>query len=146
MIEAVNSDNLHEILHLIRRYQEFYEVSAIDDDRNYQFFSQFGLHSPMGCQFLARVEGVAVGFATVYFTCSSTAVAKVGVLNDLYTLADHRGKGVGRALIEHCLAYAVENGAIRLQWVTATDNEVAQRLYDSLAVNKKPWLFYSYKG
>lgn len=145
MIEAVNFENLHDILPLIRRYQEFYEVAAIDDDRNHQFFSQFGLHNPMGCQFLARADGVAVGFATVYFTYSSTAVAKVGVMNDLYTLAEHRGKGVGRALIDHCLAYALENGAIRLQWVTAIDNEVAQRLYDSLEVNKKPWLFYSHK-
>lgn len=146
MIEAVSSENLHEILPLIRCYQEFYEVASIDDARNLEFFSQFGLHNPVGCQFLARVNGVVVGFATVYFTYSSTAAAKVGVMNDLYTSADFRGKGVGRALIDHCLAYAVANGACRLQWVTAIDNEVAQRLYDSLEANKKPWLFYSRNG
>ncbi|MGH1393803.1 MAG: GNAT family N-acetyltransferase, partial [Trichormus sp.] len=124
---------------------EFYQMASIDDQKNRHFFGQFGIDNPFGCQFLHRKDGVVVGFATVYFTYSSTLVAKVGVLNDLFTLPAYRGMGIGKALINHCLDFALNNGAVRLQWVTATDNHQAQSLYDSLPVNKKPWLFYTYK-
>lgn len=146
MIEFVNEGNLNEVLPLIRAYQELYEVSDIDDGRNESFFSQFGEKNPFGCQFLYRIDGRVVAFATVYFTFTSTIAQKVGVMNDLYVVPDVRGKGVGKALINYCLDYVLSKGAFRLQWVTAMDNHVAQKLYDSLKTNKKPWLFYSYKN
>lgn len=145
MIEDVTKDNFTEILPLIRQYQEFYEVQSISDDHNRTFFSQFGIANPFGCHFLYRLDGMAVGFATVYFTYSSTLAAKIGVMNDLFTLPDHRGKGIGKALINHCLEYALNSGAKRLQWVTAMDNDLAQKLYDSLHTSKKPWLVYTYQ-
>lgn len=146
MIEFVNEGNLNEVLPLIRAYQEFYEVPDIDDAENESFFSQFGEHNPFGCQFLYRVDGRVVAFATVYFTFASTIAKKIGVMNDLYVAPDMRGKGIGRALINCCLDFVLSKGAFRLEWVTAMDNHVAQGLYDSLNTSKKPWLFYSYKN
>ena len=93
MIEFVHEGNLKEVLPLIRAYQEFYVVSDIDDDRNEGFFSQFGEKSPFGCQFLYRIDGRVVAFATVYFTFTSTIAQKVGVMNDLYVVPEVRGKG-----------------------------------------------------
>lgn len=146
MIEAVSISNLKELLPLIRAYQEFYKVADISDERNEAFFSQFGVGSSAGCQFLYRSAGNVVGFATVYFSYASSITSKVAVLNDLYTLPSSRGNGVGRSLIEHCYEYAVENGAARLQWVTAFDNDKAQRLYDSIKAERSSWYFYTYKG
>lgn len=145
MIEIVTEGNLQEVLPLIRAYQEFYEVAAIDDKRNEVFFAQFGPQNPFGCQFLYRLEGKVVGFATVYFTFTSTIAQKVAVMNDLYVVPGVRGQGVGRALINHCHDFARANAAFRLQWITAVDNDVAQRLYDSLETNKRDWRFYTYK-
>ena len=144
MIEAVSKNNLAEVLPLIRAYQEFYKVAEISDDRNSEFFAQFGEGNPGGCQFIYRENGAAIGFATVYFSFTSTIAAKVAVLNDLYTLPSYRGKGIGRKLIEHCRRFAAENGAARLQWVTAPDNVQAQKLYESLNTGKSTWLFYTY--
>lgn len=144
MIEAVSKGNLAEVLPLVRAYQEFYKVSVISDDRNLEFFAQFGEKSPFGCQFIYREAGNVVGFATVYFSFTSTIAAKVAILNDLYTLPNHRCKGIGRQLIEHCRRYAAVNGAARLQWVTAPDNEPAQKLYSSLNTGKSTWHFYTY--
>jgi len=144
MIEPVTSSNLDEVLPLIREYQAFYKVSDISDARNKTFFSQFSDSSQFGCQFIYRDSGLVVGFATVYFTFTSTIAKKVAVLNDLYTLPTHRGKGVGRALIEHCHHYAEQNNAARLQWITAPDNERAQRLYDSMKTSKSSWHHYTY--
>jgi GNAT superfamily N-acetyltransferase len=147
MIEAVGPHNLPEVLPLIRQYQAFYQVANISDEHNRTFFSRFGLDDPFGCLFLYRAEsGDAVAFATVYFSFSSTSAAKVGIMNDLFTLPDHRGRGIGKALIIHCHDYVRRHGAIRLQWTTATDNHTAQRLYNALNTVRKPWLIYTYQG
>jgi len=144
LIEAVTEQNLEEVLPLIRQYQAFYQVAEISDSTNQNFFSQFGEDNPAGCQFLFRQAGSVVGFATVFFTYTSTITAQVAVLNDLFTLPEARGQGVGRALLEHCREFAASRGAVRLQWVTAPDNQQAQRLYDSLAAKKSNWNFYAY--
>ena len=147
MIQAITDKNLEEVLPLIRQYQEFYKIADINDDRNREFFSQFGEDKAEGCQFLFRNEqGQAVAFATVYFTFVSSIPAKVGVMNDLYTIEEYRGKGIGRQLIDHCLAFAKSKGAVRLQWLTAEDNETAQKLYDSMNTNQSTWKVYTYKN
>jgi ribosomal protein S18 acetylase RimI-like enzyme len=144
VIEVVSKNNIDEALPLIRAYQEFYNVAEISDSKNKKFFSQFGESNPAGCQFVYRENGAVVGFATVYFTYTSTITAKVAVLNDLYTVSNLRGKGIGRKLVEHCRTYASSYGAARLQWVTAPGNKQAQKLYDSLGASKSTWCFYAY--
>jgi ribosomal protein S18 acetylase RimI-like enzyme len=143
MIESVSSNNLDQVLPLIRQYQEFYKVADISDSRNASFFSQFGESNPAGCQFIYRDSGQVVGFATVYFSFTTSITAKVAVLNDLYTLNEYRGRGIGRKLVQHCQRYAAKKGAARLQWVTAPDNEQAQKLYDEVSTSKSSWLFYT---
>ncbi len=143
MIEAVTQGNLFDVLPLIRKYQEFYNVPQVCDTRNEAFFSQFGVDTEKGCLFLYRLNGDAVGFATVYFSYTSTITSKVAVLNDLYTAPEARRNGVAKKLIEHCKEYAVNKGAARLQWVTAPDNQPAQKLYESLPTGKSTWHFYT---
>ncbi len=145
-IEAVNADNLADVLPLIGEYQAFYQVALIDDARNHAFFGQFGRDHPHGCLFLYREDGQAIGFATVYFCYSSTLVGKVGVMNDLYVRPQQRGQGIGKALIQYAWQYAQTQGAQRLQWVTAQSNQTAQRLYDGLPTKKSEWFFYTYQG
>jgi len=144
MIEAVSKNNIDEVLPLIRKYQEFYKVVDISDSKNKEFFLQFDEASSAGCQFIFRSNLKPVGFATVFFTYSSTLAVKVAVLNDLYTLPEMRREGIGKQLVEHCRAFAKSRSASRLQWVTAPDNEQAQKLYDSLNTGKSTWCFYTY--
>ncbi len=144
VIEQVSEESLKEVLPLIRAYQEFYGVQNVCDKRNFEFFSIFSGDSELGRQFLFREHEKVVGFSTVYFTFNSTITSKIAVLNDLYTLPHSRGNGIGRKLIEHCREFAKNNGAARLQWVTAQDNESAQKLYDSMATGKSTWHFYTY--
>lgn len=145
MIEAVSDKNLDEVIPLMRQYQEFYKISDICDDRNRTFFSQFSESGNDGCLFLYRNdEGAVVAFATVYFSFVSSIPARVGIMNDLYTVPDHRGQGIGKQLINHCLQFALSKGAARLQWLTAEDNTLAQKLYDSLDTKKSTWKVYTY--
>ena len=145
MIEAVTDKNLEEVLPIVRQYQEFYKITDINDARNREFFSQFSESGNEGCLFLYRSDkGSAVAFATVYFTFVSSIPARVGVMNDLYTIPKYRGKGIGKRLINHCLQFALSKGAVRLQWLTAEDNLQAQKLYDSLGTKKSTWKVYTF--
>ncbi|GAB2529547.1 GNAT family N-acetyltransferase [Microbulbifer agarilyticus] len=144
MIEQVSKNNLREVLPLFREYQEFYGVTNICDDRNFEFLSQFCDSSDLGGQFLYRHNENVIAFATIYFTFKSTITSKVAVLNDLYTSPGNRGVGVGRKLIEHCREFAKHRGAAKLQWATDLNNEPAQKLYDSMGAAKSTWHFYTY--
>ncbi|MDB5096293.1 MAG: GCN5-related N-acetyltransferase [Cyanobacteria bacterium RYN_339] len=126
------------ILPLIADYQRFYG-QVPDDDRNRAFFGAL----PSGVQFAAMDGARAVGFVTLYFLPSSLTAASYCLLNDLYTLSEYRGQGVGRALIEHCRDYALEKGYPAIEWMTQRENVTAQRLYDSLPAERTDWAYYA---
>lgn len=144
MIEAIDEQNLSDVLPLIRKYQEFYKAENIDDSKNMEFFSQFGELSDKGCLFGYRKDGQLVAFATVYFTYASSIISKVGVLNDLFTSEGYRNQGIATDLIKHCEKFVRKNGAARLQWVTSSTNRVAQSIYSSLGAKQSSWEFYTY--
>ena len=146
MIEAINSENIDELLPLIRRYQEFYKIENIDDSKNKDFFSKFGIDTDLGCLFGFRKDNRLVAFATVYFTYASSIISKVAVMNDLYTLEEYRGNGIAKQMIKHCEKYAQTKNAVRLQWMTASDNEIAQMVYKSLGAKQSSWEFGSVKN
>lgn len=142
MIEEVTHKNINEVLLLIRRYQEYYGVAIINDEKNKMFFSQF-IKSDNGVLHLYRCEGKAIGFSTIYNGFSSTRAETVAVLNDLYVSPSYRGKGYGKELLDHAVKVAKSKGYSRLQWLTAQDNEKAQKLYNTLGASKSSWFFYA---
>ena len=144
MIEPINDDNLKEILPLIREYQKFYKVTNIDDEKNREFFSQFGVSSCKGCLFGYRKNGELIAFATVYFSYASSIISKVAVMNDLFTSEAFRKQGIATELIKYCEKYSKENGAARLQWVTAASNQTAQSIYKALGAKQSSWEFFTY--
>lgn len=54
-------------------------------------------------------------------------------MQDLFTDAAARGKGVGRALIHEVYAQAKQAGASRVYWQTHRTNHTAQELYNKVA-------------
>ncbi|HEV2360214.1 MAG TPA: GNAT family N-acetyltransferase, partial [Acidimicrobiales bacterium] len=96
-----------------------------------------------GRQFIARIDGTGVGFATVYWTWSTLSAARVGTLYDLFVADGTRGRGVGRRLLNAVLTACREHGAVEMVWQTALDNTVAQRLYDGIGAEQSRWLDYS---
>jgi GNAT superfamily N-acetyltransferase len=82
---------------------------------------------------VAEAAGRLLGTTHYLFHRSTTSIAPTCYLQDLFTTAEARGKGVGRALIEGVYAEAAAAGAGRVYWHTHKTNATARRLYDQVA-------------
>ena len=74
-----------------------------------------------------------LGLVHYLFHRSTTAIAPVCYLQDLFTDKDARGKGVGGALISEVYERAWQAGASRVYWQTHETNLTAQSVYDKVA-------------
>ena len=80
----------------------------------------------------------SVGFA-LYFTTFSTFLCKPGLyLEDLFVEPEHRGAGIGKALLRRLAALALERGCGRFEWRVLDWNEPSIRFYESLGARIMP--------
>jgi GNAT superfamily N-acetyltransferase len=82
---------------------------------------------------VAEEDGQLLGLTHYLYHRSTTAIAPICYLQDLFTSEAARGKGVGRALIESVYARAKVVGASRVYWQTHETNATAMQLYDRIA-------------
>ena len=141
-ITRVAEDDLADLLPLMRGYCDFYEVDPPDDALLALSRALIAEPELDGVQLIARDGGDALGFATIYWMWSTSRAARIGVMNDLFTAAGARGRGVGEALIRACLDEVRRRGAATLQWQTARDNYTAQALYDRIGGVREEWYDY----
>jgi GNAT superfamily N-acetyltransferase len=143
-IETVTEADLPELLPLMRGYCDFYEVDPPDDAL--LAMSRALLANPEfeGVQLIARDDGgKAIGFATIFWSWSTSSAARIGTMNDLFVSADARGGGAADALIRACVERCRERGAVRVEWQTALDNQRAQAVYERVGGKREQWLSYS---
>lgn len=125
---------------LFDAYRCFYERPS--DPGLAQAFLEKRLGSGESTVFVAEVDGMAVGFVQLYPSFDSVEAGAVWILHDLFVDPDGRGRGVGRGLMEAARRLAVETGAVGLSLATASDNLVAQRLYESLGYRRNERFFH----
>jgi GNAT superfamily N-acetyltransferase len=141
-IEPVTEAQFEQLLPLIAAYQRFYEVEAIDTERNRAFFARFIAPSDDGLLLGAWREDDLLGYACLYWHFTSLVPAETVLMNDLFVTETARSQGVGRALIEASADVARSRGAHHLEWATAPDNATAQRLYDATGATLSTWIEY----
>ena len=139
---TVGEEDLDELLPLMRAYCEFYGAAPRDEDLLAMARTLIADRSTDGVQILARGDGRAVGFATVFWSWSTLRAARIGVMNDLFVAPEARGTGVADALIEACAERCREHGATVLEWSTALDNHRAQAVYDRVGGRASRWVSY----
>jgi GNAT superfamily N-acetyltransferase len=79
---------------------------------------------------VAELDGRLVGLTHYLFHRSTTLLAPICYLQDLFTVPERRRTGVGRALIEAVYRRAEQAG---VYWQTHETNLLARRLYDQVA-------------
>lgn len=79
---------------------------------------------------LGLTEDEVVGFAQIYPFFSSTRLARVWVLNDLYVVEHARGTGAVDELLQTVARMAADAGAVAVELSTAHTNTRAQAVYE----------------
>jgi GNAT superfamily N-acetyltransferase len=91
---------------------------------------------------LAFLDGKAVGLVQYQLMHRSLSGAKVCYMSDLYVDPSVRGAGIGRALIDHVIAFARARGVTNVRWLTQEFNYAGRRLYDTYRP-KSDFILYS---
>jgi GNAT superfamily N-acetyltransferase len=88
-----------------------------------------------------------LGYA-LFFPTFSSFLASTGVwLEDLFVREQHRGEGVGKALLEAVAALVQERGGERLEWAALDWNEPALGFYRKLgARTMNEWITHRLDG
>jgi GNAT superfamily N-acetyltransferase len=82
---------------------------------------------------VAEQEGRVVGLVHYIYHRSTSRLHDICYLQDLFTVQQLRGKGIGRKLIEAVYEAAREAGCTRVYWHTQTTNSAGRALYDKVA-------------
>ena len=92
-------------------------------------------HDPAAEVLIAQIDSSAAGFA-LFFTTYSTFLGKPGLwLEDLFVFDEHRGNGLGRALLRRLAQTAIARGYGRLEWSVLDANRSAIAFYQSLGAD-----------
>jgi GNAT superfamily N-acetyltransferase len=136
---AVPAD-IPEILRLIRALAvyEKLEHMVVGTDAMLRE-SLFGTHP--ACEAMVAIHaGRTVGFALHYATFSTFLCQRGIHLEDLFVEPEHRGLGIGKALLRALAQLAQERGCGRLEWNVLDWNTPSIRFYESLgATILKEW-------
>jgi ribosomal protein S18 acetylase RimI-like enzyme len=117
---------------LWRGYLEFYETSVPDEVSELAWRRLLDPEAPIE-GFCADDGGKLLGIVHYLFHPVTWAAGPRCYLEDLFTAAEARGRGVGRALIEAVYKAADKRGADQVYWLTRENNATARRLYDQVA-------------
>ena len=96
---------------------------------------------------IARFDGEAAGFA-LFFHNFSTFLGKPGLyLEDLYVRPAYRGRAIGKSLLSHLAAVALERDCGRFQWQVLDWNKPSRDFYERLGAQADAaWVNYRITG
>ena len=97
----------------------------------------FGEH-PAAEAVVAERAGAVVAFA-LFFGNFSTFLARPGLyLEDLYVQPAHRSSGIGKAMLSHLAALALQRGCGRFEWSVLDWNQNAIDFYQRMGATVMP--------
>jgi GNAT superfamily N-acetyltransferase len=84
-----------------------------------------------------------VAYALFFETYSTFEAAPTLYLEDLFVLPDCRRRGIGSALLQHCIQIANNRQCRRMEWTCLDWNTRAQAAYEGLGARRmSEWLLY----
>lgn len=131
-IRSAASADFEQWLPLWEGYNSFYKRTVPAEVTRITWARFFDAHEPMHAV-VAERDGRLIGLVHYLFHRNTAMLAPVCYLQDLFTAAETRGQGVGRALIEAVYERAQAAGSPRVYWMTQESNATARRLYDQVA-------------
>lgn len=127
---------------LFRAYGRFYKVEVMPEAVEAVWGWIGDEAEPFWCDIAEDGSGKIIGMTQYQLMHRSLGGSMVVYLSDLYVDPELRGGGVGRALIEHVIAFAKARGAPSVRWLTQDFNYKGRMLYDTFAP-KSDFILYN---
>ena len=115
--------------------QEFFAIEADftpDPGRQRRGLSLLLEDSATRCVVVAEAGGRVVGMGTVRTLLSTAEGGRVGLVEDVIVEPSHRGRGIGRRILEAIAEWAAARGLSRLQLLADRNNAPALAFYDKI--------------
>jgi len=135
------------ILSFVRKLAEYEKLSHLVVATEADILRNVFGPNPVAEVLLAYWDREPVGFA-LYFRNFSTFLGQAGIyLEDLFVEPEHRGRGIGKALLIRLAKIAIERGYGRLEWAVLDWNTPSIEFYRSLgAIPLDEWTAYRLTG
>ena len=138
LIRSAARDDVTQLLRLIHELAKYERLEHMATGTPGMLEAALFGARPSSEALIVEREGRAVGFA-IFFTTFSTFLCKPGLyLEDLFVEPEHRGIGIGKAVLGRLAALAAERGCGRLEWRVLDWNEPSIRFYESLGAKLLP--------
>ena len=125
-------EHLNLLTPMFVKYRELYDAMPYPETS--RSFLEKRLERKESVIYLAMAdhEDKLLGFCQLYPSFSSLSLKRVWILNDIYVCQDARRQLVADRLIQTAKQMAKETNAVRLRVSTSINNEVAQKVYESI--------------
>ena len=126
-------EHLDLLTPLFVKYREFYGSLPYPDSS--RAFLEKRLRRKESVIYLALPDdddGRLLGFCQLYPSFSSLSLKRVWILNDIYVAEDARRQLVADNLMRTAKKMAKETQAVRMRVSTSSNNDVAQKVYESI--------------
>ena len=140
-VRRAELEDVDALVPLFDAYRQFYDQpSDLTRARNW-LRARIGANESV--VLLAERDGQAIGFTQLYPMYSSVQTSRIWVLNDLYVSPEQRRLGAAKALLNHAIEHARDDGASRVQLETGRRNEAARALYRAAGWQEDDTQWYS---
>jgi GNAT superfamily N-acetyltransferase len=131
-LRPINLDDLPLLKDLIYEFAEFERerdlVEITEDDLRRDGFGA----EPRFRSLMAECDGEVAGYA-IFFPVFCTWEGRAALfLEDLYVRPQFRGKGIGKAVLEHLAGIAKQEGCFGMKWEVLDWNQPALDFYHSI--------------
>jgi GNAT superfamily N-acetyltransferase len=127
MIQKATIADLEPLNDLFDQYRVFYK--KVSDLEASAAFLRERIENNEAEIFIAWEGEVATGFVQLFPIFSSTRMARLWVLNDLFVDPAHRGKGISKLLIDRAKQLCRDSNACGMYLETGKSNDIGNQLY-----------------
>jgi ribosomal protein S18 acetylase RimI-like enzyme len=143
LLQVITEEQLEDIKILFKEYEQSLDFKLHFQDFNDEFAKLPGEYAlPHGCLILASYKDNIAGCVAL-----RKLDEKICEMKRMYVRPDYRRKGIGRAMAEQMIEFALAHGYERMRLDTIDTMNAAISLYRSLGfVESEPYRYNPIKG